>query len=112
MVRSPQPLDAPAPGPKSGMSFELQVSEEAVEDLHALIDSLPESRRLDAFDCVESALQRLATNPMLASKGHLGRPTFHFQFRAAGVAYHWGCTFRFGQDETSICVTHLFRVHF
>ena len=91
------------------MSFELQVSDKAIEDLHALIDSLPHKHRRDALDGVEAALERLAANPMLAAKGHLGRPTFHFHFRADGVHYHWGCTFAYTEDESGIRVTHVFR---
>ena len=92
------------------MSYELVVSEEAIEDLHRLIDSLPSARRRDALDAVEAALDRLAVNPMLASRQHLGRPTFHFHFLAGGVHYHWGCTFTYSDDEASIQITHIFRV--
>lgn len=92
------------------MSYELVVSDEAADDLHALIESLPSSRRRDALDGVDSALQRLAMNPLLAQRQHLGRPTYHFGFRAEGVAYHWGCTFAFDEDETRIQITHFFRI--
>lgn len=92
------------------MSYELLVSDEAVEDLHALIAALQSSRRRDALDGVDAAIQRLAANPMLAQRQHLGRPSYYFQFRAEGVAYHWGCTFVYSQDEASIRITHIFRV--
>lgn len=91
------------------MSFELQVSEEAIEDLHQLIDSLPTPHRRDALNGIDAALERLAANPLLATRGHLGRPTYHFEFRAGDVHYHWGCTFRYTEDESGICVTHVFR---
>lgn len=42
------------------MSFELQVSDEAIKNLYALIDSLPTSRRRDAIDAVDAALEREA----------------------------------------------------
>ena len=92
------------------MSFELQVSEEAIEDLHLLIDSLPMGHRRDALNGVDAALERLAANPLLATRGHLGRPTFHFAFRAGDVHHHWGCTFQYAEDEAGIRVTHIFRV--
>ena len=92
------------------MSFELLVSDEAADDLHALIESLPSSRRRDALDGVDAALQRLAANPLLAQRQHLGRPTYQFQFKAEGVGYHWGCTFVYSQDEKSIRITHIYRV--
>ncbi len=50
------------------MSYELVVSDEAADDLHALIESLPSSRRRDALDGVEAALIRLAANPLLAQR--------------------------------------------
>ena len=92
------------------MSYELAVSDEAIEDLHALIDSLPSSRRRDALDRVEAALERLAANPLLALRQHLGRPTYHFPFTAGNVRYLWGCTFVYADDERSIRITHIFRV--
>jgi hypothetical protein len=92
------------------MSYELLVSDEAGDDLRALIDSLPASHRRDALNGVDSAVARLAANPMLAQRKHLGRPTYHFQFVAGGVTYHWGCTFVHTQDETSIRITHIYRV--
>lgn len=92
------------------MSFDLLVSDEAADNLRALIDFLPSSRRRDALDGVDAALQRLAANPLLAQRRHLGRPTYQFQFQAEGVSYHWGCTFVYSEDEASIRITHIYRV--
>ena len=92
------------------MSYVLDLSDVAAEDLTALIESLPSSCRRDATDRVEEALQRLAANPLLAQRIHLGRPTYHFTFVAEDVHYHWGCTFCYAEDETSIQVTHIFSV--
>lgn len=92
------------------MSYEPELTDEAVEDLRTLIDSLPSARRRDAFDGVETALTRLAANPLLASRQHLGRPTYQFQFSAGGVAHHWACTFVFDEDEARIRITHIYRV--
>lgn len=92
------------------MSYEPELTDEAVEDFRALIDSLPASRRRDARDAVELALTRLAASPLLASKQHLGRPTYQFQFSAEGVAHHWACTFVFDEDEARIRITHIYRV--
>lgn len=61
--------------------------------MHLLIDSLPAGHRRDALNGVDAALERLAANPLLGSRGHLGRPTFHFRSPS-------GSTF---------CVTHVFR---
>jgi plasmid stabilization system protein ParE len=91
------------------MSYALVITDEAVEDLHALIDSLPRSRRRDALDNVEAALTRLAANPQLGQRQYLGRKAFHFPFRAGNVSYHWGCTFMITEDEAGLVVTHFFR---
>jgi hypothetical protein len=91
------------------MSYALDIADEAVEDLEKLLDSLPSARRADAIEGVDVALQKLAANPFLAPRRHLGRPTYHFQFTAGGVGYHWGCTFRFSEDEKGIQITHIYR---
>lgn len=92
------------------MAYALDLADEAVEDLEALLNSLPESRRRDALDGVEAALNKLAANPLLAIKQHLGRPTYRFQFVAGRVHYHWGATFAISEDEQRIIITHIFRV--
>lgn len=92
------------------MSYELVIADEAFEDADRLIRSLPESRRAEAVDGVDQALQKLAANPLLASTVNLGRPTYRFRFEAGGVAYHWAATFRFSEDESQIVVTHVFRI--
>lgn len=92
------------------MSYEPELTDEAVADFHALVESLPSARRRDARDAVEKTLTRLAANPQLAQRQQLGRPTYQFQFRAEGVAHHWGCTFAFDEDELRIRITHIYRV--
>ena len=91
------------------MSFELVITDEAADDLHALIESLPSSRRRDALDSVDAALTRLAANPRLGQSQYLARKAFHFSFRAESVGYHWGCTFLITEDEAQLVVTHIFR---
>ena len=92
------------------MSYALDITDEAAEDLERLIESLPADRRADALNGVETALERLAANPKLAVRQPLGRPLYRFSFRAADVTYHWGATFQYGQEERTIQVTHMFRV--
>jgi plasmid stabilization system protein ParE len=91
------------------MSYELELTDVAAEDLQDLVKSLPADRRADAINGVETALLKLAANPLLASRQHLGRPTYHFQFAARGVRYHWGTTFCYSEDETRIRITHIYR---
>lgn len=92
------------------MSYEPELTDVALEDLHALIDSLPASRRRDATDAVIAAIETLAANPRLGQREHLGRPSYHFRFVAGGVTHHWGCTFKLSPDEARITITHVFRV--
>jgi len=92
------------------MSYEIELTDVALEDFQNLIDSLPTARRRDAIDAVEAALQRLAANPRLAQHEHLGRPSYRFNFISDGVRYHWGCTFLISQDEIQVSVTHIFRI--
>jgi hypothetical protein len=66
------------------MSYALEITDTASEDLLALIESLPANRREDAIEGVDVALQKLAANPLLAPRQHLGRPTYRFSFVAGG----------------------------
>lgn len=91
------------------MSYALEITDEARDDLERLVDSLPAARRPEAIDGVDVALSRLAANPGLASGRHLGRPTYHFEFLSGGVSYHWAVTFQFSEDERAIQVTHMYR---
>ncbi len=91
------------------MSYEVELTDVALEDFQRLVDSLPTARRRDATDAVEAALERLAASPRLAQREYLGRPSYHFSFVAGGVHYHWGCTFVMAENEALLRVTHLFR---
>ncbi|HWP36424.1 MAG TPA: hypothetical protein VNL18_02610 [Gemmatimonadales bacterium] len=55
-------------------------------------------------------LEKLATNPSLAVRSTLGRPTYRFSFDAENIAYRWAATFRYGQDERTIVITHIYKV--
>jgi hypothetical protein len=92
------------------VSYEPELTDVAIEDLHALIDSLPAARRRDAWIGVEAAFEQLAANPLLAQQQHLGRLAYQFQFHAEGVAHHWACTFVYAEDEARIKITHVYRV--
>lgn len=92
------------------MSYELAITPEAEQDLARLIDSLPAKRRGAALDGVLAELEKLAASPSLAVKSTMGRPTYRFSFIADRVRYHWAALFKYSPDETSIVVTHLYRV--
>jgi hypothetical protein len=72
------------------MSYELAIAPEAEDDLDRLISSLPKKRRAAALDAVLEQLDKLASNPSLAVRSTLGRPTYRFQFVVHGVHYPLG----------------------
>ena len=92
------------------MSYALVIADEAAQDLDALIESLPSSRRADAIEGVEAALNHLTSNPLSKAKEHVGRPAYEFTFRAGGVTYHWAATYQITQDERSLVITHVYKV--
>jgi hypothetical protein len=94
------------------MSYALDITDLAAEDLVNLLDALPISRRADAFDSTERALSSLAENPLQIPKIFSHRPTYLFWFLAGGVYHYWGATFRFSEDEKFVVITHIFRVTF
>jgi plasmid stabilization system protein ParE len=92
------------------MSYELAITPEAEQDLARLIDSLPPKRRGVALDAALAELEKLASNPGLAVKSTVGRPTYRFSFVADRIRYHWAALFKYSTDEKAIVVTQLFRV--
>lgn len=92
------------------MSYELEIADEAFTDLSRLIKSLPPGRQDEAIEGTDAELQKLAANPLLAPKVHLGRPTYRFHFKAGGTGYHWAATFVFSEDEKRIIITHVYRL--
>lgn len=92
------------------MSYELAIAPEAEEDLDRLISSLPRRRRDAALTAVLAELEKLAANPSLAVRSTLGRPTYRFSFEVDRVGYHWAATFKYGTDERTIVITHIYKV--
>ena len=92
------------------MSYALVIAEEAADDLLALVESLPSSRRADATEAVYRELARLSANPLPKAREYLGRPAHEFTFKAGGVTHHWGATYRLSEDETSLVITHVYKV--
>jgi hypothetical protein len=92
------------------MSYELAIASEAEEDLLRLVDSLPKRHRDAAWDAVVVEPEKLAANPDLALRSTIGRPTFRFRFTLGEVGYPWAATFKYGEDERTIVITHVFRV--
>jgi len=92
------------------MSYALDISDEATEDLSVLIESLPRSQRADAIEAVEQEFQRLSTNPLPKARLYFGRPAHEFVFKTEGITQHWGATYRISEDETCLVVTHVYKV--
>jgi hypothetical protein len=59
---------------------------------------------------VRAELEKLATNPGLAVKATIGRPTYRFSFVVDRVRYHWAALFKYSPDEKAIVITQLFRI--
>lgn len=92
------------------MSYALVIAEEAADDLLALVESLPSSRRADAVEAVDRELARLSSNPLPKARSYFGRPAHEFTFKAEGVTHHWGATYTISEDETSLIITHVYKV--
>ena len=92
------------------MSYALVIAEQAADDLLALVESLPSSRRPDAVEAVESELPRLSSNPLPKAREYLGRPAHEFRFKVQGVTHHWGATYKITEDEASLIITHIYKV--
>ena len=92
------------------MSYALDITEFATDDLVTLLDSLPLTRRSEAFEAVWRELNGLAENPLEVPRVVSDRPTHLFSFIAEGVHYFWGATFRFSEDEKLVVITHVFRL--
>ena len=94
------------------MSYKLGITPEAAEDLDRLVVTLPTARRARALDAVHFNLEALAEDPSLAVKRHVGRPSFRFKFSVDDVGYWWEAAFCYSEDESTIVITHLYRVRF
>lgn len=92
------------------MSYSLEITPEAEEDLARIAQSLPASRRKAAIRAVVDELAKLAVNPSLAVQAKLSRPTYRFHFTLDKVTYHWAATFAYSTDERAIVVTQIYRL--
>lgn len=90
------------------MPYALDFTETAAEDIENLVLDLPESRREQAFDAIEAACVAFADRPQF-KKRRYGTPSFTLHFRVGKVAYWWAATYRLSEDETTLCITHVFR---
>ena len=92
------------------MSYALVLADQAAAKLEKLRDSLPSRQRADAIEAVDKELSRLCSTPLPRAKDFFGRPAHEFRFQAGGVTHHWGATYRLSEDETSLVITHLYKV--
>jgi hypothetical protein len=92
------------------MSYALVIPNPVAEKLAKLVASLPSSQRADAIEAVDRELNRLCSNPLPRAKQYIGRPAHEFTFQAGGITHHWGATYRISEDETSLVITHVYKV--
>lgn len=91
------------------MPYALKFADTAAEDLGRLVDSLPLRRRARSVDAIEAACLAFAERPIRRSTGG-GAPHFPLHFTVDDVHYHWVATYRLTEDETTVIITHVFRV--
>lgn len=92
------------------MPYALAYAATAREDLFRLIDSLPAHRQEAAIDAIDRICMAFATGPVHRS-GHRGEaPTFPLHFEVEGTRYYWAGTYRLNEEETTLYITHVFRV--
>ena len=92
------------------MSYTLVIAEPAADDLLALVESLPSRQGADATDAVDRELTRLCSNPLPRARSYFGRPAHEFAFVAEGITHHWGAAYQISADETSLVITHFYKV--
>jgi hypothetical protein len=90
------------------MPYALAFADTAGEDLERLLDSLPAHRQERALDAIEAACLAFAERPLRRSAGRV--PNFPLDFVVDDVHYRWVATYQLSEDETTIAVTHVFRV--
>lgn len=91
------------------MSYELRFTATALEDVLRLARTFPDSQRDQVVEAIQARCRTVASAPPLPS-GRWERPSFGVPFTIDGTHYYWAATYRIGEDETTIFVTHVFRV--
>ena len=92
------------------MSYALAYAATAREDLFRLIDSLPAHRREAAIEAIDRICRAFAGNPVHRSGRHREAPTFPVHFELEGTRYYRAATYRLSDEETTLFITHVFRV--
>lgn len=90
------------------MPYALDFTDTAAEDIENLVLDLPWSRREKALDAIEASCEAFANRPQFKTRPY-GPPSFTLKFKVSGVTYWWAATYLLSQDETTICITHVFR---
>jgi hypothetical protein len=90
------------------VTFALSLTPEAEEDFAKLIASLPPGRRDQAVLGVQAALLQFAKHPVPNPRPQ--HPFVRLDFESSGVKYYWAATYQFSPDETTIIITHMYRL--
>ncbi len=91
------------------MPYALKFANTAAEDLARLVDSLPLRRRARAVDAIEAACRSFAQHPIRRSAGR-DPPHFPLHLVIDEVHYNWVATYHLTEDESTVVITHAFRV--
>jgi hypothetical protein len=90
------------------MPYALVFAETALDDIAGLINTLPAQRQEAALDAIADVCVTFANRPLRRSTGRA--PNFPLHFVVDVVHYHWVATYQLSEDETTVTVTHVFRL--
>jgi hypothetical protein len=91
------------------MAYSLVYAPSAIEDLEALVDSLPDERRRRSIAEIDRMLTEFAAKPLFV-RHPFASPTISLTFLAEGVRHYWAATFEISEDEQQIQINHVFRL--
>jgi len=92
------------------MPYALAVTHTAADDLDRLIQSLRPEQRPQALDAINNICTQFGLRPQHRRGSPLSPPTFPIHFEVAGTRFYWAATYRISEDETTLVITHMFRV--
>ncbi len=90
------------------MPYALAFADRALEDVAALLDTLPVNRQERALGAIAEGCLAFAARPLRRSAGRI--PNFPLQFVIDEVHYRWVATYQLSQDETTVTITSVFRL--
>jgi len=91
------------------MPYALKFATTAFEDIQALTATIAPGQQERAVDAIETICRDFADRQRLSS-GRWAVPSFPIHFKIDETWYYWAATYRITEDETTVVLTHVFRV--